>query len=90
MRSAPIPVPEPDPSLGTGSATRFRIRPPDPATRFRIRPPDPDPEPDSDAIIEEHLDDWLESCDEERLRELQEKIGELLADSEEITNQDTE
>jgi len=36
-------------------------------------------DPDPDAILDEHLDEWLESCNEERLRALQHRIGVLLA-----------
>lgn len=37
-------------------------------------PADPDPE----EVIEEHLDSWLDDLDEDRLRELHARIGELL------------
>lgn len=36
-------------------------------------------EPDVDAIVEENLNEWLDSCDEERLRKLKEDIDSLLA-----------
>jgi hypothetical protein len=34
--------------------------------------------PDIDAMIDDHLDSWLEGCDNERLSELQSKISALL------------
>jgi hypothetical protein len=38
---------------------------------------------DPDDVVEEHLDSWLDDCDEERLRELKERIEGLLEQSEE-------
>ncbi|MGI6418468.1 MAG: hypothetical protein ACOX1P_22700 [Thermoguttaceae bacterium] len=38
---------------------------------------------DPDDVVEEHLDSWLDDCDEDRLRELKERIEELLEQSEE-------
>ena len=38
---------------------------------------------DPDDVVEEHLDSWLDDCDEDRLRELKERIEGLLEQSEE-------
>lgn len=47
-------------------------------------------EPDPDTIIEEHLDSWLETCDQERLQQFYQKIGELLAGSGNAHTENTE
>lgn len=39
---------------------------------------EPSPKVDRNEIIENHLDDWLETCGEDWLRELQKRIEELL------------
>lgn len=44
-------------------------------------------EPDQDEFITEHLDSWLETCDEDRLRELQSRIAGLLDDADATGNQ---
>jgi hypothetical protein len=56
-----------------------------------VPPEEPDPEePDPDAIIEVHLDSWLEGCDEEQLLELRDRIGQVIEDFVENTAEDGE
>jgi hypothetical protein len=47
-------------------------------------------EPDSAAIVEEHLDTWLGDRDQEQLRELRDRITELLGVSGEGTPEEDE
>lgn len=46
--------------------------------------------PDTDAIIEENIDDWLDSCGQEYLYELRDRIDELLEQDEQGLAEHTE